>query len=93
MKINVTMFFLSELRRKNSKIAKRVLRWFQRNRWSVIILQAGIFWFDPIAIQPSHPLSSPSPSALNLSNESALHIRWPKYWSFSFSISPSNTQH
>ena len=25
-----------------------------------------------------------------LSNESALHIRWPKYWSFSFSISPSN---
>ena len=48
------------------------------------------------AIQPSHPLSSPSPPALNLSqhqgllNESALHIRWPKYWSFRFSISPSN---
>ena len=47
------------------------------------------------AIQPSYPLSSPSP-ALNLSqhqglsNESALHIRWPKYWSFSFNISPSN---
>ena len=48
------------------------------------------------AIQPPHPLSSPSPPALNLSsirvfsNESALHIRWPKYWSFSFKISPSN---
>ena len=48
------------------------------------------------AIQLSHPLSSPSPPALNLSqhqgvsNESALHIRWPKYWSLSFSISPSN---
>ena len=48
------------------------------------------------AIQPSQPLSSPSP-AINLSqhirvffNESVLHIRWPKYWSFSFSISPSN---
>ena len=47
------------------------------------------------AIQPSHSLSSPSPPALNLSehqvfsNESAFHIRWPKYWSFSFSISPS----
>ena len=68
------------------------------------------------AIQPSHPLSSPSP-AFNLaslmpsnhlilchpllppsifssirvfSNESVLHIRWPNYWSFSFSISPSN---
>ena len=44
-------------------------------------------------IQPSHSLSSPSP-AFNLSqhsvfsNESVLHIRWPKYWSFSFSISP-----
>ena len=40
---------------------------------------------------PSHPLSPPSPPALNLSqlrvfsNESALHIRWPKYWSFSIS--------
>ena len=50
------------------------------------------------AIQPSHPLSSPSPPALNLSqhqgfsNESAPHIRWPKYWSFSFNISPSNEQ-
>ena len=48
------------------------------------------------AIQPSHPLSSPSPPAPNpsqhqsLLNESALRIRWPKYWSFSFSISPSN---
>ena len=45
-------------------------------------------------IQPSHPLS-PSP-AFNLSQhqdlfqESVLLIRWPKYWSFSFSISPSN---
>ena len=47
------------------------------------------------AIQPSHPLSSPSPPAFSLSirvfcNESALHIRRPKYWSSSFSISPSN---
>ena len=48
------------------------------------------------AIQPSHPLSSPSPPAFNLSqnrvfsNESALCIRWPKHWSFSFYISPSN---
>ena len=48
------------------------------------------------AIQSSHPLSSPSPPALNLrsirvfSNEPALCMRWPKYWSFSFSINPSN---
>ena len=46
------------------------------------------------AIQPSHPLSSPlllSPIPPNIRvffNESALHMRWPKYWSFS--ISPSN---
>ena len=48
------------------------------------------------AIQPSYPLLSSSPPAFNpsqhqgLSNESVLHIRWPKYWSFSFSISHSN---
>ena len=51
------------------------------------------------AMEQSHPLFSPSTPALNLSqyqrlsNESALHIRWPKYWSFGFSISASmNTQ-
>ena len=48
------------------------------------------------AIQTSHPLSFPSPlpsifpSIRVCSNESVLRIRWPKYWSFSFSISPSN---
>ena len=47
------------------------------------------------AIQPSYPLSSPSPSTFNLSQHQGLFqwvsyfIRWPKYWSFSFSISPS----
>ena len=48
------------------------------------------------AIQPSHPLSPPSPPVFIFprirvfSNEPVLCIRWPKYWSFSFSISPSN---
>ena len=48
------------------------------------------------AIQPSHPLSSPSPPAFNLSqhqvfsSKSAVCNRWSKYWRFSFSISPSN---
>jgi len=48
------------------------------------------------AIQSSHPLLSPPsfpsifPSTRVFSNESALHIRWPKYGSFCFSISPSN---
>ena len=46
-------------------------------------------------IQPSHPLPSPSPPAPNpsqhqvFSSESTLRMRWPKYWSFSFSIIPS----
>ena len=42
------------------------------------------------AIQPSHPLPSVLPSIRVFSSESALCIRWPKYWSFSFSIRPSN---
>ena len=49
------------------------------------------------AIQPSHPLLSPSPLPsifpsirVFSSDRSDLRIRWPKYWSFSFSISPSN---
>ena len=61
--------------------------------------QAQVHWVGD-AIQPSHPLLPPSPSAFNLSqhqvffffffpNESVLHIRWPKYWRFNFSISPS----
>ena len=48
------------------------------------------------AIQPSHPLSSllllpPIPPSIRVfSNESTLRMRWPKYWRFSLSISPSN---
>ena len=57
--------------------------------------QTHVHWVGD-AIQPSHPLLSPSPPTFNfsqhqgLSNESVLCIRWPKYWSFSFSINPSN---
>ena len=56
--------------------------------------QTDVHWVSE-AIQPSHPLLSLSP-ALNLSsirvfsNESTLCMRWPKYWSLSFNISPSN---
>ena len=59
------------------------------------LAQTHVHWVGD-AIQPSHPLSSPSPTTFNLpsirvfSNESALCIRWAKYWSFSFSISPYN---
>ena len=56
--------------------------------------QTYVHWVSH-ALQPSHPLLSLSPPAFNLSqqivfsNESVLCIRWPNYWSFSFSISPS----
>ena len=43
-----------------------------------------------ILCSPLLPLPSISPSIRVFSNESVLHIRWPKYWSFSFSISPSS---
>jgi len=57
--------------------------------------QTHVHWVGD-AIQPSHPLSFPTPSAFNpcqhqvFSNESVLSIRWPNYWSFGFSISPFN---
>ena len=56
--------------------------------------QIHVHWVSD-DIQPSHPLSSPSPFAFNLSQNQglcqwALHITWPKYWSFSLSITPSN---
>ena len=66
-----------------------VLRYFPE------FVQTHVHWVDD-AIHPSHPLSPPNLLALNLSqyqglfSESALHIRWTEYWSFSFSISPSN---
>ena len=52
--------------------------------------QTHVHWVGD-AIQPSNPRLSPSPPAPNpFSNESTLCMMWPKYWSFSFSISPSN---
>ena len=58
------------------------------------ITQTHVHWVGD-AIQPSHPLWSPSPASIFPSirvffNESTFHMRWPKYWSFSFNISPSN---
>ena len=59
------------------------------------LAQTRVHWVND-EIQPSHPLSSPSSLTFNLSqhqgfsNELVLPIRWPKYWSFHFSTSPSN---
>ena len=48
------------------------------------------WWCHPTISCPLHLLPSIFPSIRVFSNESALHIRWPKYWSFTFNISPSN---
>ena len=60
------------------------------------LIQTPVHWVGD-AIQPSHPLLSPSPllpsvipSIKVFSSVLALCIRWPNYWSFSFSIGPSN---
>ena len=58
------------------------------------LIQTQVHWVGD-AIQQSHPLSSPSPPAFNIAQhqglfQSVLHIRWPNYWSFSFSISSSD---
>ena len=58
------------------------------------LTQTHVHWVRD-AIQSSHPLSSPSlpsifPSIRVFSSEPVLRIRWPKYWSFSCSISPFN---
>ena len=70
--------------------------------YCLLFLIYSLFLLKPMSIElvmpsnhlilccPLHLLPSIFPSIRVFSNESALHIRWPKYWSFSFSISPSN---
>ena len=68
-----------------------------RHHWATFIFKVGthIHWVND-AIQPSHPLSPPPPPAFSLSQPQGLFQwidslhQWPKYWCFSFSISPSN---
>ena len=62
------------------------------NSWSLLKLMSIESVTPSNNLILSHPLLLPSifPSIGVFSYESVLHIRWPKYWSFSFSISPSN---
>ena len=53
--------------------------------FELVMLSNHLILYHPLLLLPSI-----FPSLRVFSNESALHIRWPKYWSFSFSISPSN---
>ena len=68
---------------------------FSALRYLQQFAQTHVHWVSDATIQTPilcHPLLLPSicPSIRVFSNESVLHIRWPKYWSFSFHISPSN---
>ena len=62
------------------------------NSWSLLRLMSVELVVLSNHLILCRPLLSPSvfPSIRVFSNKSALHIRWPKYWSFSFSISPSS---
>ena len=53
--------------------------------WELVMLSNHLILCHPLLLLPSI-----FPSIRVFSNESVLHIRWPKYWSFSFSIIPSN---
>ena len=77
-----------------------VTPWITARRTSLSIMnsQSSLKLMSIELVMPSnhlilcHTLLLPSifPSIRVFSNESVLHVRWPKYWSFSFSISPSN---
>ena len=61
--------------------------------WSLLKLMSIGLMMPTKHLILCHPLlllSSVFPSIRVFSNESVLHIKWPKYWSFSFNISPSN---
>ena len=63
------------------------------NSWSLLNSCPLSWWCHPTISFLCHPLLLPPsifPSIRVFSNESVFRIRWPKYWSFSFSISPSN---
>ena len=73
--------------------AARQACWFNTSSWSLLKLMSIELVMPSNHFILCHPLlllPSISPSIRVFSSESVLCIRWPKYWSFSFSISPSN---
>ena len=91
------LFQFSSVQFSHSVMSNSATPWTEAHQVSLSITNSRIHVISVgDAIQPSHPLSSPSPPALNLSsirvfsNESPLCIRWPKYWNFNFNITPSN---
>ena len=70
---------------KNSDFWRLISSLILKNRCIFGHFKSSIILCRPLLLLP--PIS---PSIRVFSNESALRMRWPKYWSFSFSISPSN---
>ena len=96
----VTLHGISQSIQSFSHVRLLVTPWTAAHQASLFITNSwSLPKLMPIkSVMPSHhlilchPLLLPStfPTIRVLSNESILHIRWPKYWNFSFSISPSN---
>ena len=63
---------------------------FSQSLLNLLSIESVMLSYHLILCHPLLFLPSIFPSIRVFSNESILHIRWPKYWSFSFSISPSN---
>ena len=72
----------------HSNILAWKIPWTEEPGWLQSI--ESVMPSDHLILRRSLLLSSVFPSIRIFSNESVLHIRWPKYWSFSFSISPSS---
>ena len=70
---------------KASLVLHCLLEFAQTHVSKLVTLSNHLILFRPLLLLPSI-----FPSIMVFSSESALHIRWPKYWSFSFSSSPSN---
>ena len=77
----------------NPWTAARQTSMFITNSWSLLKLMSTELVMPSNHFILCHPLLLPPsifPSIRVFSNESVFHIRWPKYWNFSFNISPSN---
>ena len=73
-----------------AKSQTRLSDWTELNWTKAMFIESVMLSSHLIPRRPLLLLPAIFPNIRVFSNESALHIRWPKYWSFSFNISPSN---
>ena len=95
---NIQTFQFSSVQFSRTVVSDSVTPWTAARQGSLSITnsQSLLKLMSIESVMPAHHQLPPYPSAFTFpsirvfSNESALRIRWPKYWSFSFNISPSN---